>query len=333
MSEDVLLRARDVRKHFSIRDSGLRRSGTGPLRAVDGVSLDVHRGETLGLVGESGCGKSTLGRCLMRLTPLTGGTVEIEGEDISTLSGRRLRPVRRQMQMVFQDPYSSLNPRQRVGRIIALPLQVHSTVPRRKIGSRVAELLELVGLRPEHADRFPHEFSGGQRQRIGIARALALNPRLLIADEPVSALDVSVQAQVVNLLAQLRDDFGLACLFIAHDLSVVRQISDRIAVMYLGRIVEVGPAEEVIARPSHPYAEALVSAVPVPDPELALTRERIILSGDVPSAASPPSGCHFHPRCRYATEICRTEIPPLREHALTGHPVACHHPRNQDAIS
>jgi oligopeptide/dipeptide ABC transporter ATP-binding protein len=233
------------------------------------------------------------------------------------------------MQMVFQDPYSSLNPRQRVGRIVALPLRVHSAVPRRQVDSRVGELLELVGLRPEHANRFPHEFSGGQRQRVGIARALALDPRLLIADEPVSALDVSVQAQVVNLLARLRNEFGLACLLIAHDLSVVRQVSDRIAVMYLGRIVEVGPAEEVIARPSHPYAEALVSAVPVPDPEIAARRERIILKGDVPSPASPPAGCHFHPRCRYATEICRAEVPRLEPGASAEHSVACHHPRNQ----
>jgi oligopeptide/dipeptide ABC transporter ATP-binding protein len=330
VSAEVLLRAADVRKHFPVRGSGLVRRELGALRAVDGVSFEIRAGETLGLVGESGCGKSTLGRCLMRLTPLTGGTVEIEGRDISSLSARQMRPIRRQMQMVFQDPYSSLNPRQRVGRIVGLPLRVHSTVPRRQIPARVEELLELVGLRPEYANRFPHEFSGGQRQRIGIARALALRPRLLIADEPVSALDVSVQAQVVNLLAQLRREFGLACLLIAHDLSVVRQVSDRIAVMYLGRIVEVGPAEEVISRPSHPYAEALVSAVPVPDPEIAARRQRIILGGDVPSAASPPHGCHFHPRCRYATEVCRTEAPALLSGVRPNHAVACHHPRNQD---
>jgi peptide/nickel transport system ATP-binding protein len=330
MSVETLLRAQDVQKYFPVRGGGVMRRTVGALRAVDGVSLEIRRGETLGLVGESGCGKSTLGRCLMRLTPLTGGTVELEGRDISSLSARQLRPLRGQMQMVFQDPYSSLNPRQRVRDIVALPLRVHRTQSRREVTARVGELLELVGLRPEHADRFPHEFSGGQRQRIGIARALALNPRLLIADEPVSALDVSVQAQVVNLLAELRDEFGLACLLIAHDLSIVRQVSDRIAVMYLGRIVETGPAEEVIARPFHPYAEALVSAVPVPDPELAERRERIILTGDVPSPASPPSGCHFHPRCRYATEICRTEDPALRPLAA-GRSAACHHPRNQEA--
>ncbi len=326
----VLMRARDIRKHFPITSAGVLRREVGAVRAVDGVSLDIRRGETLGLVGESGCGKSTLGRCLMRLTTLTSGTVEVEGQDITSLSRRQLRPVRRQMQMVFQDPYASLNPRQRVRTIIALPLRVHGTVPRGQVNARVAELLELVGLRAEHADRFPHEFSGGQRQRIGIARALALNPRLLIADEPVSALDVSVQAQVVNLLADLRDEFGLSCLLIAHDLSVIRQVSDRIAVMYLGRIVELGVAEDVIAMPVHPYTEALLSAVPVPDPELAERRERIILHGDVPSAASPPPGCRFHPRCRYATDICRTEDPPLVPHGAAGHVAACHHPRNDE---
>jgi ABC-type oligopeptide transport system ATPase subunit len=238
---EVLLRAVGVHKHFPVKSSGVLRREIGQLRAVDGVDLDVRRGETLGLVGESGCGKSTLGRCLMRLTDLTAGRVEVEGCDISVLSRRALRPVRREMQMVFQDPYASLNPRHRVRTIIGLPLRIHRAVPRRQVAERVNELLETVGLRPEHADRFPHEFSGGQRQRIGIARALALRPRLLIADEPVSALDVSVQAQVVNLLADLRDEFGLACLLVAHDLSVVRQVSDRIAVMYLGRIVEVGP--------------------------------------------------------------------------------------------
>jgi oligopeptide transport system ATP-binding protein len=329
MSEaPVLLRASGIHKHFPVRSSGVLRREVAQLRAVDGVDLEVRQGETLGLVGESGCGKSTLGRCLMRLTDLTEGRVEIDGRDISGLSRRALRPIRREVQMVFQDPYASLNPRQRVRTIVGLPLRIHDAVPRRQIDARVRELLDVVGLQPEHADRFPHEFSGGQRQRIGIARALALRPRLLIADEPVSALDVSVQAQVVNLLADLRDEFGLACLLVAHDLSIVRQVSDRIAVMYLGRIVEVGPVEAVSDRPTHPYAEALVSAVPIPDPDLAARRERIVLHGDVPSAVSPPAGCRFHPRCRHATDICRTEDPPLLPHAAPDHLAACHHPRN-----
>ncbi len=328
MSGDVLLRATAVHKHFPVRGTGLVRREVARLRAVDGVDLEVHRGETLGLVGESGCGKSTLGRCLMRLTDLTEGTVEVDGRDISRASARSLRPLRREMQMVFQDPFASLNPRKRVGSIVGLPLRVHRAVARGEVEGRVRELLESVGLRAEHADRFPHEFSGGQRQRIGIARALALSPRLLIADEPVSALDVSVQAQVVNLLADLRDELGLTCVLIAHDLSVVRQVSDRVAVMYLGRIVEVGPVEEVCSRPVHPYTEALLSAVPIPDPELAGRRERIVLQGDVPSAIDPPAGCRFHPRCRHATEICRTQDPPLVQHGVPGHLGACHHPRH-----
>ena len=263
----------------------------------------------------------------MRLTKLDDGMIEIAGRDITTLNRHQLRPVRREMQMVFQDPYASLNPRQRVGRIIGLPLRVHRTVPGGQIGSRVAELLELVGLRPEHAERFPHEFSGGQRQRIGIARALALHPSLLIADEPVSALDVSVQAQVINLLADLRDEFGLACLLVAHDLSVVRQVSDRIAVMYLGRIVETAPSRRSAPALMHPYTEALISAVPIPDADIAARRERIVLSGDVPSAVSPPAGCHIHPRCQYATDICRREAPQLAAHRGSAHLAACHHPR------
>jgi oligopeptide transport system ATP-binding protein len=328
VSDAPLLRATDVRKHFPVKGTGVIHREVAQLRAVDGVDLEVKAGETLGLVGESGCGKSTLGRCLMRLTDVTTGRIEFDGRDVTGLSRRALRPLRREMQMVFQDPYASLNPRQRVRSIVGLPLRTHGAVPREQVGARVTELLETVGLRPEHADRFPHEFSGGQRQRIGIARALALKPRLLIADEPVSALDVSVQAQVVNLLADLRDEFGLTCVLIAHDLSVVRQVSDRIAVMYLGRIVEVGPVEEVASAPVHPYTEALLSAVPVPDPDVAARRERIVLRGDVPSAISPPAGCRFHPRCRYATDICRTEEPPLVEHGAAGHLGACHHPRN-----
>jgi oligopeptide/dipeptide ABC transporter ATP-binding protein len=328
MTSEVLLRASDVHRHFGVRGAGVVRREVARVRAVDGVSLEVHAGETLGLVGESGCGKSTLGRTLLRLIDLTSGRVEFAGCDISTLSRAELRPVRRDMQMIFQDPYASLNPRKRVSSIVGMPLRIHRTCPRSEIPERVRELLGLVGLRPEHADRFPHEFSGGQRQRIGIARALALKPRLVVADEPVSALDVSVQAQVINLLADLQGELGLTYVFVAHDLSVVRQVSDRIAVMYLGKIVELGPAERVATRPVHPYTEALLSAVPVPDPDIGARRERIVLRGDVPSPISPPSGCRFHPRCPHATEICQTEEPPLVPHFADGHLAACHHPRN-----
>jgi oligopeptide transport system ATP-binding protein len=323
---DILLRATDVHRHFGVRGTGVLRREVARVRAVDGVSLEVRAGETLGLVGESGCGKSTLGRVLLRLTDLTSGRVEFDGRDISTLSRSALRPVRREMQMVFQDPYASLNPRKRVSAIVGMPLRIHGTCPRSEIPEQVRDLLRLVGLRPEHADRFPHEFSGGQRQRIGIARALALKPKLVIADEPVSALDVSVRAQVVNLLEDLQDELGLTYVFVAHDLSIVRQVSDRIAVMYLGKIVELGPAEDVSRRPVHPYTEALLSAVPVPDPDAP--RQRIVLQGDVPSPISPPSGCRFHPRCPHATDICRTQEPPLVEHRPGGHLAACHHPRH-----
>jgi oligopeptide transport system ATP-binding protein len=325
---EVLLRATDVHRHFGVRGTGVVGREVASVRAVDGVSLDVHAGETLGLVGESGCGKSTLGRTLLRLTELTSGRIEFEGRDISQLSRSALRPVRREMQMVFQDPYASLNPRKRVSSIIGMPMRIHGTHPRAEIPERVRELLGLVGLSPEHADRFPHEFSGGQRQRLGIARALALRPKLVIADEPVSALDVSVQAQVINLLEDLQDELGLTYLFVAHDLSVVRQVSDRIAVMYLGKIVEVGPAERVSTLPVHPYTEALLSAVPVPDPDLGARRERIVLRGDVPSPSHPPPGCRFHPRCPHATDVCRSEEPPLVPHRGADHLAACHHPRN-----
>jgi oligopeptide transport system ATP-binding protein len=322
---EVLLGAEHVKKYFPIRKGILARE-VARVHAVDDVSLEVRTGETLGLVGESGCGKSTLARCIARLHDLTAGSVAFEGRDISRLSRRQLRPVRRELQMVFQDPYASLNPRKRVGAIIADPLHIHKYGDRAKIRGRVRELLELVGLSPEHVNRYPHEFSGGQRQRIGVARAIALHPKLIIADEPVSALDVSIRAQVINLLDDLQDDLALTYIFIAHDLGVVRHVSDRIAVMYLGKIVEISPAEELYRHPVHPYTEALLSAVPVPDPELSERREQIVLEGDVPSPVAPPSGCRFHPRCRYATEICSREEPPLVVHGSQGHLAACHHP-------
>jgi oligopeptide transport system ATP-binding protein len=325
---DVLLRAQQVRKYFPVGSGSLLPGRLQQVRAVDDVSLEVRAGETLGLVGESGCGKSTLGRCLLRLHELTGGSVTFDGRDITTLSRRALRPLRREMQMVFQDPYASLNPRKRVGTIIAEPLRIHRLGDGAAVKRRVAELMDLVGLSPEHANRYPHEFSGGQRQRIGVARALALHPRLIIADEPVSALDVSIRAQVINLLDDLQDSLGLTYVFIAHDLGVVRHVSDRIAVMYLGKIVEISPAEELYSAPVHPYTEALLSAVPVPDPDLAATRSQIVLEGDVPSPVAPPPGCRFAPRCRYATEVCSVEEPPLVAHGDTGHLAACHHPLN-----
>jgi oligopeptide transport system ATP-binding protein len=317
-----LLELTDVRKHFAV-GGGI--AGRGPaLQAVDGVSLTVEEGETLGLVGESGCGKSTLARCIVRLHEPTSGSIVFEGRDITTLSARRLRPLRRDLVMVFQDPQASLNPRKRVEEIVGMPLRIHGLASGAALRMRVGELLELVGLAPSHAQRYPHEFSGGQRQRIGLARALATNPRLVVCDEPVSALDVSIQAQILNLLRDLQRDLGLTLVFIAHDLGVVRHVSDRVAVMYLGRIVEIAPVDELYAHPVHPYSEALLSAVPVPDPDIA--DSGIILEGDVPSPIEPPSGCRFHPRCRYATEICRVEDPALATDRGKPHPVACHHP-------
>jgi peptide/nickel transport system ATP-binding protein len=323
-----LLEISSVIKYFPIR-KGLLQREVARVHAVDDVSFAVRPGETLGLVGESGCGKSTLGRTIVRLYEPTAGKIVFEGRDISDLGARALRPLRREMQMVFQDPYASLNPRKRVGSIIGDPLKIHGLGDRRERKARVQELLETVGLSPEHYNRFPHEFSGGQRQRIGVARALALRPKLIIADEPVSALDVSIQSQMLNLLEDLQDEFGLTYIFIAHDLGVVRHVSDRIAVMYLGKLVEVSPAEELYQRPIMPYTEALLSAVPIPDPDLAAKRERIVLEGDVPSPINPPSGCRFHPRCRYATEICHEVEHPLTDYG-SGHLAACHHPLNVD---
>jgi oligopeptide transport system ATP-binding protein len=327
---EVLLRAEHITKYFPVRKGILLQREIARVHAVDDVSFDLRAGETLGLVGESGCGKSTLARCIARLFPLTSGSVVFEGRDISRLTRRQLRPVRRDLQMVFQDPYASLNPRKRVGAVIADPMRIHNWGTRDQIKRRVGELLELVGLSPEHVNRYPHEFSGGQRQRIGVARALALHPRLIIADEPVSALDVSIRAQVINLLDDLQDELSLTYIFIAHDLGVVRHVSDRIAVMYLGKIVEISPAEDLYRRPIHPYTEALLSAVPIPDPDLSEQRKQIVLEGDVPSPISPPSGCRFHTRCRYATEICAQQEPPLVAHSSDGHMAACHHPLNAD---
>jgi oligopeptide transport system ATP-binding protein len=311
-----------VQKHFAIR-GGLTGRGQ-HLQAVDGVSLSVQEGETLGLVGESGCGKSTLARCIVRLHEPTAGTIRFDGQDITRLSARRLRALRRDLVMVFQDPQASLNPRKRVDEIVGMPLRIHGMASGAALRTRVGELLELVGLSPSHAQRYPHEFSGGQRQRIGLARALATNPRLVVCDEPVSALDVSIQAQILNLLRDLQRELRLTLVFIAHDLGVVRHVSDRVAVMYLGRIVEIAPVDELYAHPVHPYSEALLSAVPVPDPDVL--DSGIVLEGDVPSPIDPPAGCRFHPRCRYATDICRVDDPPLTADDGKPHPAACHHP-------
>ncbi|QKW09326.1 dipeptide ABC transporter ATP-binding protein [Streptomyces sp. NA04227] len=326
---ETLLRVRGLQKHFPIR-KGLLQRQVGAVKAVDGIDFEVRSGETLGVVGESGCGKSTMGRLITRLLEPTAGTVEFQGQDITHLGVRGMRPLRRDVQMIFQDPYSSLNPRHTIGTIVGTPFKLQGVKPEGGVKQEVQRLLSVVGLNPEHYNRYPHEFSGGQRQRIGIARALALNPRLVVADEPVSALDVSIQAQVVNLLDDLQDELGLTYVIIAHDLSVVRHVSDRIAVMYLGKIVELADRDALYTAPMHPYTKALMSAVPIPDPKRRQAKsERILLTGDVPSPIAPPSGCRFHTRCWKATTICKTTEPPLLQLG-PGQQVACHHPENAE---
>jgi oligopeptide/dipeptide ABC transporter ATP-binding protein len=324
-----LLAVEHLKLYFPIKEGLVVDRTAAHVHAVDDVSFSMSEGETLGVVGESGCGKTTLARCLIRLLDPTGGTIRFRERDITKADRKELQPVRREMQMVFQDPQASLNPRKRVGQIIGAPLRLQG-VKGEAVDRRAAELLERVGLSPEHVNRYPHEFSGGQRQRIGIARALAVDPKLIMLDEPVSALDVSIQAQVINLLDDLQDDFGLSYVFVAHDLSVVRHVSDRIAVMYLGKIVELSPAEELYVKPIHPYTSALLAAIPIPDPRENRARKRAVVGGEPPSPIEPPSGCRFHTRCPYATEIC-SEVEPQLTQYPSGHVAACHHPLNVTA--
>jgi oligopeptide transport system ATP-binding protein len=326
VQKDVLVQVTDLKKYFPIRRGVIRRQ-VGAVQAVDGVSFNIYKGETLGLVGESGCGKSTTGRAILQLLKPTAGEVKYEDRDLTVLTKNELRKARRNMQMIFQDPYASLNPRMSVGRIIGEPLEIHNIGNAKSQKERIQELLKVVGLNPYFVNRYPHEFSGGQRQRIGIARALATNPSFIVADEPISALDVSIQAQVVNLLDDLKEELGLTYLFIAHDLSMVRYISDRVAVMYLGRIVELADRDEIYEHPLHPYTQALLSAIPIPDPDKEAKRQRIILKGDVPNPANPPPACRFHTRCSYATDICKEEDPEFRNLGTEASPhmVACHH--------
>ena len=316
-----ILELRDVQTHFPIQQGFLFKKTVGTVKAVDGVNLNIAKGEVLGLVGESGCGKSTLARTIMQLVPTTGGTVVLEGRNLTAASAGEVTGIRRDLQMVFQDPYASLNPRMTVFATLAEPLLVHKACPPSEVTARVTDLMRTVGLAPRFMQKYPHEFSGGQRQRIAIARALALRPKVVIADEPVSALDVSIQAQILNLLAELVKKMSLSLIFIAHDLSVVKHISDRIAVMYLGKIVELGPASDIIERPQHPYTRALVSAIPTPNPDVERTRQRIVLPGDPPSPINPPAGCSVHPRCPHAIDACKATVPPLE--AWETREVAC----------
>jgi peptide/nickel transport system ATP-binding protein len=326
----ALLEVEHLVKHFPIKQGIIFDHEVGRVRAVDDVSFSVREGETLGLVGESGCGKSTVCRTVLKLLEPTSGSIRFEGREIADLGASEMRSLRREMQIIFQDPYASLNPRRRVGQVIGDPLRLHRLASGDELRDRVEDLLQRVGLGPEHYNRYPHEFSGGQRQRIGIARALALQPKLVICDEPVSALDVSIQAQIINLLQDLQDEFELTYVFVAHDLGVVRHVSDRIAVMYLGKIVEIGPAEEVYSKPIHPYTLSLLAALPIPDPRENEAREPLVIQGDVPSPVNPPAACRFHPRCPYATEICSELEPQLVDYG-NGHWAACHHPLNVGA--
>lgn len=331
VGNDALVEVTDLRKHFPVKRGIIFQKQVGLVKAVDGLNFTVRRGETFGLVGESGCGKSTTGRLLTRLLRPTDGRIILDGHDISYLPQRQVRPIRRDMQMIFQDPFSSLNPRHTVGAIVGAPFRLQKVQTEHGIKRAVQDLLELVGLNPEHYNRYPHEFSGGQAQRIGIARALALRPKLMVCDEPVSALDVSIRAQIINLLQDIQEEFGLTYVFIAHDLSVVRHISDRVAVMYLGHVVELGDAQQIYEGALHPYTHALLSAVPISDPDVDNARERILLTGDVPSPVNPPSGCPFRTRCWKAQDICATDRPPLAE-KVSGHQVACHFPEERTLV-